>query len=42
MLAALRSPALYEFGTVTGVHPVVLATLRHQPSATPTSPGSAR
>ncbi len=42
MLAFERSPALYEFGTVVGVHPSVAATFRQYPWATPTAPGSAR
>ena len=33
MLAVERSPALSEFGTLTGDQPSVLATSRHQPRA---------
>ena len=42
MLAVEKSPALYEFGTVTGDQPSVAATFRHHPAAIPRLLGSAR
>jgi hypothetical protein len=37
-----KSPALYAFGTLVGVQPLVSAMFCHQPCARPTSLGSRR